>query len=91
MDFFNDVCQGENGMCGIGFVLYFSNLHSITGKANLGNGTNNKGKFQALHKLSKCALKWIFHALQAFRDSKLTIDWINDGVQLTNITLLLIN
>jgi len=38
--FFNSACQGESGMCGLGFVLHYFDCHYITGKANQGKGTN---------------------------------------------------
>jgi len=39
--YFDGACQGPNGICGIGFILYFSYSHYLFGKSNLGSGTNN--------------------------------------------------
>jgi ribonuclease HI len=60
------------------------------GKANLGNGTKNKGEFQALLELLKCVVRWNFHDLQVFRDSKLTVAWRNGDIHLTNLDLMMI-
>lgn len=54
--FFEGVSQGSTYLCGVGFLLHFSDSRLIKGKANLGPGTNNLGEFKALYALLKVAL-----------------------------------
>jgi hypothetical protein len=56
MWFFYSACQGPNQICGASFILHFSYLHMIKGKAILGLGTNNFEEFKALFALLKVAM-----------------------------------
>jgi hypothetical protein len=55
--YFDGVCQGPENVCGVGFKLHLSNTNFISGKVNLGRGTNNKVELLVLFHLLKCA--WI--------------------------------
>lgn len=39
--FFDGACQRPQKNCGLGFCIFFNPTHFITGKANIGKGTNN--------------------------------------------------
>lgn len=53
--FFDRACQGAEKICGLGFLIFFTLSHFITGKANIGKGTNNLAEFSALLALLKLA------------------------------------
>jgi ribonuclease HI len=82
--FFDGACQGPDRSCGVGFILHLSELHFISGKANLGQGTNNLGEFKALFNLLKIVVLRNISNLQVFGDSKLVIDWMKKEAQVTN-------
>jgi ribonuclease HI len=79
--FFDGACQGPKHFCSLGFVLFTSEDHYFTGKENLGIGTNNQGEFKALLFLLKCALEKNILQLQVFGDSTMTINWMNNEIQ----------
>jgi ribonuclease HI len=88
--FFDGACQAPDRSCGIGFIFHLSEFHFISGKANLGQGTNNLGEFKALFNLLKIVVLRNISNLQVFRDSKLVIDWMKKKTQVTNLGLQLI-
>ena len=54
---FSDEASQDNGtVCGIKCLLFMNEDHYFSGKALLGQGTNNFGEFQALLFLLKSAL-----------------------------------
>jgi ribonuclease HI len=79
--FFTWACQGPGKTCSLGFVLFLSDSHFFTAKANLGKGTNNVGEFKALLFLMKSALNKGIVRLHIFGDSSLTINWMQDQLQ----------
>jgi len=71
----------------MGFILHHFELHFISGKANLGQRTNNLGEFKGLFNLPKIVVHMNISDLQVFRDSKLVIDWRKREAQVTNPSL----
>jgi len=56
LGFFDGDFQGLGSLLGLGFLLYFSDSHYVSDKANLGHGTNNLGEFKELFSILKCAV-----------------------------------
>jgi hypothetical protein len=55
--YFDGACQGPNNLCGLGFILHFSEAHYIYGKAKLGQGSNNTAEFSALFASLRLAVR----------------------------------
>jgi ribonuclease HI len=88
LGYFDRAFQGPNSICGTGFTLYFSDSHYLTGKANLGPGTNNVAEFNALLALLKSAMERNVQTQQVLGDSKFCIDWMLGTLQLDHLVLL---
>jgi ribonuclease HI len=68
-------------------MLFTFKDHYFTSKANMGIGTGNQGEFKALFFLLKCALEKNILQLQVFGDSAMTINWMNNEMQVQSIGL----
>jgi len=87
-DFFDGVCQGTYRICGLGFLLCFSDSNYVTGRGHMGTGTNNCAEFQAHLELRHCAQNHNIGSFQVFWDSKLVIQWMNNVRTLDNLELI---
>jgi hypothetical protein len=80
--FFDGACQGPGQLCGLGYVLFLSDSHYYTGRANIVDGTNNYAEFKALLFLLMSALNKGLVRQQVYGDSALTVN-----IQVHNIGL----
>lgn len=62
--------------------------HFVTGKANLGRGTNNQGKLKALFFLLNCTVDRQVTHFQVYSDSALDIGWMNKRLTISNPGLI---
>jgi ribonuclease HI len=65
-----------------------SDSHYLTGKANLGPGSNNVAEFNALLVLLKSAMERNVQTQQVLGDSKFCTDWMLRTLQLDHLVLL---
>jgi ribonuclease HI len=86
--FFDGACQRNKNQCGIVFLLYFSDSSYISGYGNLGRGTNNQAKFQALLELMDCVKSFNLDSIHIYGNSKLAIDWMNGVATLVELELV---
>jgi hypothetical protein len=63
-DFFDGACQGDAHVCGLGFVVFVSEIIYYSFKANGGMGTNNRVEFLSLFYLLKFSSSKNIHLLQ---------------------------
>jgi hypothetical protein len=85
--YFDGACEGEHRICGLGFLLYFSESNYVTGSGHMGAGTNNRAELQVLLEFLRRAKNHNVGTLQVFEDSKLAIDWMNNVRILENLEL----
>jgi ribonuclease HI len=88
LGYFDGTCEGRHQICGIGFMFIFSDDHYVTGRENMGSGSNNQVEFQELFALLKCVMRYNIHTLQAFGDSKFFIDWMTNANSIDNLEIL---
>ena len=80
--FVHGACEGEESICGIGGILYFSDDHFISLKETLSSGTNNREKCMALKALMKSSLSRRIQKLKVFEDSLLVYHMDEEATQL---------
>lgn len=85
--FFDGACQRPQKNCGLGFCIFFNPTHFITGKANIGKGTNNIVELSAILALLKIAAQKGIQRCHIYGDSNLCIGWMNEETQLIQMNL----
>jgi ribonuclease HI len=82
--YFDGARQGHPPNCGVGFVMYLSHSHYIHIRYTPEGGTNNRVELVALWTLLEVEKEKNVIKLQAFGDSKMTIDWANGKISIQN-------
>lgn len=70
------------------FHLVFNDFHFVSGKFQLGVGSNNFSEFNALYGLLNLAINRGMLSLHIFKNSKLVIDLMLGLSQITNNALV---
>ena len=84
-DYFDGMAQVELSVGCAGGILFFSETHFITSKAEIGTSTNNKAELLALKLILSLAIGRRVQNLHVIRDSVLIINWMRGLAQMQNI------
>ena len=88
--FFYGSAAGDPKICGVGGMLFLSDVHFFSFKAGLGVGTNNFVELCVLKLLLLLARRNYVDKIQVFGDSQLVINWASGKYRLMNLELSMI-